>query len=297
MNFAISLDNNYVMPCLALVTSLLENNKKNDCHIFLLTDGLTEDNVGKFRRLSEIYQQTIDIKIIPQALYQSLPFYKRYTFATYNRFMIADLIEDSKVIYLDGDIIVRHDLSKLWNTSLDGYACGVVEDQRGDDIFVHNRNKIATPYFNAGVLFINLDYWRQNDIGQKMITYLKEHTDTCLFPDQDAANKTLSGKVKYLDFKYNFMEDWFYPTSEWQIHFSKWDRILADREDPYIVHYCRGLKPWFKECVHPLKHEFIHYATMYDFIGYKEQKYFPLSYKIVTYLQYRLRQIEARYGK
>ena len=106
MNFAISLDNNYVMPCLALVTSLLENNKKNDCHIFLLTDGLTEDNVGKFRRLSEIYQQTIDIKIIPQALYLSLPFYKRYTFATYNRFMIADLIEDSKVIYLDGDIIV-----------------------------------------------------------------------------------------------------------------------------------------------------------------------------------------------
>jgi hypothetical protein len=36
---------------------------------------------------------------------------------------------------------------------------------------------------------------------------------------------------------------------------------------------------------------------MYDFIGYKEKKYFPLSYKIVTYLQYRLRQIEASYGK
>ena len=297
MNFAISLDNNYVMPCLALITSIFENNRQNGCRVYLLTDGLTEDNISKFDRLASIYNQQIIVKKIPKELYDNLPFYKRYTFATYNRFMIADLIEDSKVIYLDGDIIVRHDLSDLWNTSLDGYACGVVEDQRGDDIFVHNRNKIATPYFNAGVLFINLDYWRQNNIGQKMVTYLKEHTDTCLFPDQDAANKTLSGKVLYLDFKYNFMEDWFYPTDQWQIHFSKWDRILADREDPYIVHYCRGLKPWFKECVHPLKHEFIHYATMHDFIGYKEQKYFPFSYKVVSYLIYRLRQIQDSYGK
>ena len=211
--------------------------------------------------------------------------------------MIADLIEDSKVIYLDGDIIVRHDLSDLWNTPIDGYASGVVEDQRGDDVFIHNLNKVATPYFNAGVQLINLDYWRQNNIGQKMAEYMKEHPDNCPYADQDPANKILSGKVKYLDFKYNFMEDWFYPTSQWQIHFSKWDRILADREDPYIVHYCRGLKPWFKECVHPLKSEFIHYATMYDFIGYKEQKYFPFSYKVVSYLIYRLRQIQDSFGK
>ena len=245
MNFAISLSQYYVMPCLALITSIFENNRQNDCRIYLLTSGLKEDHISKFNRLAAIYKQQIIIKQIPKEFYENLPFQKRYSFATYNRFMIADLIEDEKVIYLDGDTIVRHNLFGLWNTPLDGYACGVVEDQRSDDIFVHNRNKIATPYFNAGVQLINLDYWRQNNIGQKMITYLKEHIDTCLYVDQDAANKILSGKVKYLDFKYNFMEDWFYPTSEWQIHFSKWDRILEDRKDPYIVHYCRGLKPWF----------------------------------------------------
>ena len=297
MNFAISLSQYYVMPCLALITSIFENNRQNDCRIYLLTSGLKEDHISKFYRLATIYKQQIIIKQIPKEFYENLPFHKRYSFATYNRFMIADMIEDEKVIYLDGDTIVRHDLSSLWNTPLDGYACGVVEDQRGDDIFVHNRNKIDTPYFNAGVQLINLDYWRQNNIGQKMVNYLKEHIDTCLYVDQDAANKILSGKVKYLDFKYNFMEDWFYPTSQWQTHFSKWDRILADREDPAIVHYCRGLKPWFKECVHPLKSEFIHYATMYDFIGYKEQKYFPFSYKVISYLIYRLRQIQDSYGK
>ena len=297
MNFALSLNDKYVMPCLALSTSIFENNRKNDCRIYLLTDGLKEENISKFDRLASIYKQQIIIKKVPKELYDNLPFIKRYTFATYNRFMIADLIEDSKVIYLDGDIIVRHDLSDLWNTPIDGYASGVVEDQRGDDIFIHNLNKVATPYFNAGVQLINLDYWRENNIGQKMAEYMKEHPDNCPYADQDPANKILSGKVKYLDFKYNFMEDWFYPTDQWQIHFSKWDRILADREDPYIVHYCRGLKPWFKECVHPLKHEFIHYATMHDFIGYKEQKYFPFSYKVVSYLIYRLRQIQDSYGK
>ena len=297
MNFAISLDNNYVMPCLALITSIFENNKAHTCKVYLLTDGLTDENVARFEKLAGIYKQEILVKVITPDLYEGLPFYKRYTFATYNRFLIASLIDDDKVIYLDGDIIVRKDLSEMWETNLDGYACGVIEDQRGDDIFVHNRNKIGTPYFNAGVLLINLDYWRQHDVGKTMIQYLKDHTDTCLFPDQDAANKTLGGKVVYLDFKYNFQEDWFQPQNEWQIHFSKWDRILADREDPAIVHYCRGLKPWFKECVHPLKPDFIKYATMYDFIGYKEKKYFPLSYTIVSYLLYRLRKIEQSFGK
>lgn len=297
MNFALSLNDKYVMPCLALATSIFENNKTSDCHIYLLTDGLTEENVSKFDRLASIYNQQITIKKVPKELYDNLPFIKRYTFAAYNRFMIADLIDGDKVLYLDGDIIVRHDLSNLWNTPLDGYAGGVVEDQRGDNIFVHNLNKIATPYFNSGVLLINLNYWRQNNIGQKMANYLKKNADTCLYPDQDAANKILSDKVLFLDYKYNFQEDWFQPTNEWQIHFSKWDRILAAREDPAIVHYCRGLKPWFKECVHPLKHEFIRYATMHDFIGYKEQTYFPFSYKVVSYLIYRLRQIQDSYGK
>ena len=285
------------MPCLALVTSIFENNRKNDCRIYLLTDGLKEENLSKFDRLADIYKQQIIIKKVPKELYDNLPFVERYSFATYNRFMIADLIEESKVLYLDGDTIVRHDLSDLWDTPLDGYASGVVEDQRNDNIFLHNRNKIGTPYFNAGVQLINLDYWRQNDIGQKMIDYLKAHPDQCPYTDQDSANKILSGKVKYLDFKYNFMEDWFYPTSEWQIHFSKWDRILADREDPYIVHYCRGLKPWYKECIHPLKHEFIHYATMHDFIGYKERKYHTFTYKVVTYLLWRLQQIQDSFDR
>ncbi|MCR5240588.1 MAG: glycosyltransferase family 8 protein, partial [Prevotella sp.] len=146
MNFALSLNDKYVMPCLALSTSIFENNRKNDCRIYLLTDGLKEENISKFDRLANIYKQQIIIKKVPKELYDNLPFIKRYTFATYNRFMIADLIEDSKVIYLDGDIIVRHDLSDLWNTPIDGYASGVVEDQRGDDIFIHNLNKIATPY-------------------------------------------------------------------------------------------------------------------------------------------------------
>ncbi len=297
MNFAISLDNNYVMPCLALVTSIFENNKAHDCKVYLLTDGLTDEHASRFERLKEIYHQDIFIKTLNTDLYQGLPFYKRYTFATYNRFIIADLIADSKVIYLDGDTIVRKDLQEMWETDIDGYACGVVEDQRGDDIFVHNRNRIGTPYFNAGVLLINLDYWRQHDIGRTMAQYLKDHTDTCLYPDQDAANKILSGKVKYLDYKYNFQEDWFQPQNEWQIHFSKWEKIVADREDPAIVHYCRGLKPWFKECVHPLKADFIKYATMHDFTGYRQKQYFPLSYKIVSYLLYRLRQLEASFGK
>lgn len=297
MDIAISLDNNYVMPSLALATSIFENNRQHDCRIYLLTDGLAENNVEKFNRLAANYGQQVIIKTIQKELYSNLPFYKRYTFATYNRFVIAELIEGPRVLYLDGDMIVRKDLAPLWEVDLEGYACGVVEDQRGDDIFLHNRNEISTPYFNAGMLLINLDYWRAHHVGQTMIQYLQNHVDTCIYPDQDAANKVLSGKVLYLDYQYNFQEDWFQPQQEWQIHFSKWDAIIEARKDPAIVHYCRGLKPWFKECIHPLKADFIKYATMHDFTGYREKKYYSFPYTVVSYLLYRGKQLQEFIGR
>lgn len=279
------------MPCLALITSIFENNRAYECKVYLLTDGLKEENVAKFNQMANIYKQQVIIKTVPQELYSGLPFYERYTFATYNRFVIAELIEESKVLYLDADMIVRKDLGEMWNENLEGYACGVVEDQRSDDIFMYNRNKIETPYFNAGMLLINLNYWRQYNVGGSMAQYLKDHLGTCIYPDQDAANKTLSGKVRYLDFQYNFQEDWFQPQNQWQIHFSKWPGIEIAQKDPAIVHYCRGLKPWFKECSHPLKAEFVRYASMYDFIGYKEKKYYSFPYKVVSYLIYRGNQL------
>ena len=82
MNFTLSSDDNFVMPCLALSTSIFENNKKHDCRIYLLTDGLKEENVSKFERLAKIYNQQIIIKKVPKELYDNLPFIKRYTFAT-----------------------------------------------------------------------------------------------------------------------------------------------------------------------------------------------------------------------
>ena len=77
MNFAISLSNYYVMPCLALITSIFENNRQNDCRVYLLTSGLEEKNVSKFERLAGIYNQQIIIKQIPKEFYENLPFMKR----------------------------------------------------------------------------------------------------------------------------------------------------------------------------------------------------------------------------
>lgn len=284
MNIAFCFDDNYVMPYLVCMVSILENNKSEKISFYLITTGLKDENIKKFTKMADIYGQKVFVKIISSDLYNELPYDKKYSYATYNRFMIPKVVDVSKILYLDGDIIVRKNLSELWNTNLDDFACAVVEDQRADDIIIHNRLKIDSTYFNSGVQLMNLDYWRKNDIGKMLIQFLRDFPERCLYMDQDAANAKLEGKLLFLDYKYNVQEDWFLPPSRYLIHYSKWEKVFNAIKEPAIVHFCRELKPWYKECVHPYKSEFVQYASMYDFIGYKE-----LDYKKNTHsLAYRL---------
>ena len=281
MNIALSLDDNYVMPCLVCITSIFENNKNNKCNIYLITAGLKKENVAKFTKLASLYNQRVLIKVISPDLYANLPFYERYTFATYNRFMIPYVVDESKILYLDADIIVRKNLNSLWSKNIKGFACAVVEDQRGDDVRNHNRLRIETPYFNGGVQLMNLDYWRANDISKRLIQYLKDYPERCPYVDQDASNACLGGKVLFLDYQYNVQEDLFLPKNKLLIHYTKWKNIELAKEDPAIVHFCTALKPWYKECCHPFKSEFVQYAKMYDFVGYRETRYHSVGFRMV----------------
>ena len=55
MNIVCNIDNNYVRHCAVMLTSLLENNKTEDIHIFIIADDLTE---GSQEALADIVQGT-----------------------------------------------------------------------------------------------------------------------------------------------------------------------------------------------------------------------------------------------
>ena len=267
MNIALCTDEKYSYPCGVCITSILENNKNEDCHIYILTNYLSETTLSKFQRLSETYQRKIEIITIDDETINGLKVSTLFPKSIYYRFLLPQIIKESRVLYLDCDIIVTASLSGLWNTDISDYACAAVEDQASDDITIKNRIGIYGDYFNSGVLLMNLDYWRKNNTASTLIDFIYENPGICEFPDQDALNIVLQGKVFFLEYQYNYQEIFYWDKSRLYLHKKKWSKLLPENILPTIIHYSTSSKPSNKGCTHPLKNEFIKYKNQSPWKG------------------------------
>ena len=59
---------------------------------------------------------------------------------------------------------------------------------------------------------------------------------------------------------------------------------LNKGKDPIIVHYCDAEKPWFFESKHKFKDDFLLYAKLHDFIGFKPIKRYSCIYRLAEQL-------------
>lgn len=260
MNIILCTDENYAMPCGVCITSIFENNKNEKCNIYILTNELKQSTISRFEQLSKIYGQKINIVKINTSLLNGLKVSDRFRESIYYRFIIPDIINDDKALYLDCDIIVTQNLTDLWNTDITDYACAVVEDQNGDDIRLHNRIEMYSTYFNSGMLLMNLDYWRKNKLKKHLVDYVYQNPERCLYPDQDALNALLENKVIFLDYKYNYQELMTWSKEKLFLHRSKWEQAHKYLNIlPVIIHYTSSIKPWNVECNHCYKQYFIQY--------------------------------------
>lgn len=279
LNFALCTDENFVVPALVCITSIFEANISQECHITILTEGLSDKSVYKFRQLSKIYKRTINIVRIEKDRFKNLISYGRYPTSMYFRFLLPEILKDEdKVLYLDCDILVRRSLSDLFCLDIDGYSCGVVLDQQCDDVQITNRLRIDSQYFNSGVMLMNLKEWRTHCYTDKIIDYLALYPEKCVYPDQDALNVILSGTVKYLDLSYNLQEMWLTMRDYARFNYKRYPELDKAKINPHIIHFCVGDKPWYYECKNPYMDEYLKIAGLHTFIGFRQRHHYQWPY-------------------
>ena len=270
IHIAFCFDENFVMPCGVTLTSILENNKDVEITFHVLEVGLTEKSkkeldftINKYPNASLVHYD-LDEKML-QSYNFNICNSELYTIATYARFFIADFLPENidKLLYLDCDIIVAKSLSPLWNIDITGYALAGVPDlncmynMRDHNLYEVLNFKDSFVYINAGVLLINLKYWREHNLRDKLLDFSIENRDKLFFVDQDVINSVLSESRLFLPTEYNVMD--FYYLNEPIILRNYRDEVEYAINQPVILHYTGTKKPWLVTCQHPLKSEFLKY--------------------------------------
>lgn len=269
MNVVVCTDANYIMPCGIMLKSLCMNNKDESISFFFVVNETVNQTLKK--QLTEIIgeypNKRIYFFLIDDERLEGLPIpIKRYTKSVYYRLFLAEILpaDIHKVLFMDGDIIVRHSLKPLWDTNISKVAVGVVPDMGDANMSFYNRLQYDSRkgYFNGGVLLINLDYWRNHDVLNRLLKYLKEYPERILLNDQDAMNVVLQDEKRNLHLKYNMQEGFLYKNND-NFEWNKYGEELTEAlTNPSIIHYTHEIKPWFKECPHPYKGEFLKYKDM-----------------------------------
>lgn len=251
-------DNNYVGPLSVTISSLMHNASKNyKYRLIVLTDNLNNNN----RQLltSMVYDNyTIEFNDVSKyfdGLKERLSLRDYYTLSTYFRFLIPDLYKEyNKAIYLDSDLVITGDISKLYNVTLThNLVAAVTEDfvvkTYETSLYVERVLNISRyNYFNAGILLMNLRLFRQENILSQFVS-LSKIRRFIVAQDQDYLNVLCKDRVVYLDHGWN---------------------KCAEKDDAFddknlkIIHCKLLYKPWHYSGIH-YEDIFWYYAKLTPF--------------------------------
>jgi lipopolysaccharide biosynthesis glycosyltransferase len=180
---------------------------------------------------------------------------ERFTGASYARLLIPELLptDVERAVYLDCDVLVRNDISPLFTAPIGEAEVAWVRDvaipSTTDEHSGVREPSQARPYFNAGVLVMNLAQWRRTGLGDRALAYCAASEQALPWADQDALN-ALVERWHELDYRWNFQHPRLFrdpPPPECDPRAAIYERRQELFRDAAVLHFT-GQKPWYGSC-------------------------------------------------
>lgn len=234
MEIVACTDKNFIFPMGVMMYSLCQNNQDAEIvfHIILDEDVTTSDKNNLQKTVCGFRNCRIAFYAVNRTVLSSFPDpggRKDISLATYYRLMLTELLPDTvhKVLYLDGDIIIRGSLKPLWDLDLTDSAVAGATDAIAGQVDLYNRLHYPPTkgYFNAGVLLINLDYWREHKVINLFNDFINNRANDIIYHDQDVLNGVFWGCKKTFPIKYNFNSGFLWKRRQfdyWQSRRNSW---------------------------------------------------------------------------
>lgn len=164
--------------------------------------------------------------------------------ACYMRFLLPDVLpEAERCLYLDGDVMLMDDLSRLWAECDPSAPVSAARDLKLAVEGGHMKSLGLTSYFNSGVMGLNLQVWRAGGYTDVCFRLAASGDSRFQHQDQDVLNLVFAGRVAWLDPRWNILSDFtgIYVHDSNLVSKTEWRRMRAQ---PGIVHFCGPAKPW-----------------------------------------------------
>lgn len=242
MFLACAIDRNYVELAGVMLRSCHMNGNIPDVEFLVLGDGLNardKRNIEVAAARAVTFIDMTDEMIGKVRRLRTTSYWSR---ATYGRLILPELLDagHKRLVYLDADTIVKQDISQLFEMPMTDALMAAVPIKQQD--FLAKRNDVLrrepnTPYFNAGVLVVDIEKWNAEGLTQKAFELLATHQFD--FLDQDVLNILSTDRLIALDWRWNAQKE-------------------TDYSSAIIVHFIHD-KPNTSTCQHPEKTKFLEY--------------------------------------
>lgn len=180
MNVVYASNDNYARHLGVSICSLFDSNtREKKIDVYILSVGISDENRKKLDSIGDRYRRNIHYIEISD-LKEKIPFSVdtgRFDISTLGRLFIGEMLPETvkKILYLDCDTVVIRSLKNMWALDLEGNIAGAVQEPT---IYKEVKADIGLgendPYYNAGVLLVDMEKWREEDTGRRMMVYYEE---------------------------------------------------------------------------------------------------------------------------
>jgi lipopolysaccharide biosynthesis glycosyltransferase len=264
ISVAITIDEKYTPYAATTLVSLFQNNPDESFKIYIIYNKISNSSKRDLVLSCNKFQHEFIFVKIDDSFLSEAPVTHHISIATYYRLSLDSLLPEDveKVLFLDADLLIRGSVRRLWDTDLTDKALAATIAAGMDSYAEELSLKPGALYFNAGVMVVNLKYWRRINLYDKAIEVLKNDLSRIKWWDQDILNIIFEDQWLPLTLKWNAQPYIFGLTKNDsdadKALYERYDYLIATA-DPIIVHYAGSDKPWLNGTDLPFQDEYHFY--------------------------------------
>ena len=303
INVLLTSSNLYYPFLKITLTSLVINNKEEEFDIYILSDGISDENKKNILEMenSNVSINFIEISDITEQI-ELTPVQRKYLLNSplpiTSRLFVTKLLPSNvdKVISLDSDVLIVNSVRPLWQTDISDYYYAGVKDLMPKAFTESIGLTEKDNYLNTGVILVNLRKLREDEVDKKYLTYIENNSKLYMHYDQGIINAVCKEAMLAIHPKFNYIGSLHvenpYTMVKWYVNPSEYydeKTIEEAKKDTVIYHFCEGSlgRPWTNKnhYYYSLYNEYVNKTGIDESLVYDFSNNKPFISKLFLFLQ------------